>query len=406
MIEIVLAELKYWNPRLLEGQFDQINLHRYVSFDVDQGGLNNIRLVFEYIAVIAAITGRTLVLPPPQPWYLLNNGPQHLGKKEGVTSFAEMFDVPALQQVIPVQTAREFIRESAGHLSIPAIFRNENAFSVNQDLWMQWRQWLLDHAEVPKDWNPYNTLICFPDKERVDIGRFSDQYVDGRKPIEFTPWMNAAPVIHFPSNSEYRSLGPVATMLASADEEFPRLTRRVIKHHVRYHPKIFEIASILISKLQLHQYTAIHIRRNDFQYKEARAQAETTWNNIHNLLTDEHPTYIATDELDEDFRNVFRHKKTLLFWGDLMEQYAGPPIPEKLIGPIEQLICVGASRFVGTDLSTFSSYIVRLRGYTRAPDMASYYHTESYLAPKAEPELDQHRGRDYLRENPLYWLDC
>ena len=79
----ILPALTYWNPQLLQGQFEGLNRHRYVSFDIDQGGLNNIRLVFEYVAVIAAITGRTLVLPPPQPWYLINNGPQHLGKNEG-----------------------------------------------------------------------------------------------------------------------------------------------------------------------------------------------------------------------------------------------------------------------------------------------------------------------------------
>lgn len=404
----VLPELTYWNPRLLDNQFNQANAHRYICFDVDLGGLNNIRLVFEYVAVIAAVTGRTLVLPPPQPWYLLNNGPQHLGTKAGVTAFDEIFDIPALREVIPVQSTEDFIRESAEHLSIPATFQQEDAFTEGggQDLWKQWKQWLFENAEVPKGWNPHETLICFPDIERTDVERLHDQYVDGRKLIEFTPWMNAAPVIYFPSDSEYRFLGPVATMLASADDELPRLTRRFIKHHIRYHPRIFTIASELISSLGLYQYTAVHIRRNDFQYKQTRTQAEETCNNIHELLSDDFPVYIATDEADDDFRDVFRLKRTVFFWDDLMQKYSGPDFPEKLIGPIEQLICVGANRFVGTDLSTFSSYIVRLRGYTRAPDMASYYHTERYTAPEAEPDLDHHKGRDYLRENPLYWLDC
>lgn len=405
----VLPELRYWNPRLLNNQFKQFNAHRYVCFDVDQGGLNNVRLVFEYVAVIAAITGRTLVLPPPQPWYLLDNGPQHLGTNTGVTDFGDIFDIPALQEVIPVQTTEEFIRESAKHLSIPASFQEGDAFNAEfggQEIRKQWKQWLSDNAEVPKGWKPYETLICFPDKERTDIEELSDQYVDGRELVEFTPRMNAAPVIYYPSNAEDRSLGPVATMLASDHDELPRLTRRLIKHHIRYHPNIFAIASEIISSLGPYQYTAVHIRRNDFQYKQARTRAEETWNNTHKLFTDELPVYIATDEVDKDFREVFRLKKTVFFWDDIMQGYSGTDFPEKLIGPVEQLICVGASRFIGTDLSTFSSYIVRLRGYTRAPDMASYYHTERYTAPKVEPDIDHHKGRDYLRENPLFWLDC
>lgn len=405
----VLPGLTYWNPRLLKDRFNQFNAHRYVCFDVDQGGLNNIRLVFEYVAVIAAITGRTLVLPPPQPWYLINNGPKHLGDDTGVTAFEDIFDIPALEQVIPVLSTEDFIQESKNHLSIPDIFLEEKAFDPEcggQDLCRQWKQWLYENAEVPEGWNPYETLICFPDKERIDIEGLSERYVDGRELIEFTPWTSAAPVIHYPSNKEYRFLGPVATMLACDDDELPRLTRRLIKHHVRYHPRIFEVAGEFVSRLGLHQYTALHVRRNDFQYKQTRTQADEIWDNTHVLLRDDLPVYMATDEVDDIFRDVFRLKKNVLFWDDLMRQYNGPDFPEKLIGPIEQVICVGANRFVGTDLSTFSSYIVRLRGYTRAPDMASYYHNERYVAPKPEPDLDHHRGRDYLRENPLFWLDC
>lgn len=40
-------------------------------FDPDHGGWNNIRMGMETILVFAALTGRTLVIPPKQKMYLL-----------------------------------------------------------------------------------------------------------------------------------------------------------------------------------------------------------------------------------------------------------------------------------------------------------------------------------------------
>jgi hypothetical protein len=44
---------------------------KYISFAPDRGGWNNIRMSMEVMFVIAAVTGRTLVLPPKTPLYLL-----------------------------------------------------------------------------------------------------------------------------------------------------------------------------------------------------------------------------------------------------------------------------------------------------------------------------------------------
>lgn len=77
--EQVLSTLKYWHTPDAEvsaGLWRQPeNLDRYILFKSDCGGFNNIRMAFEYFYMTAWLTKRTLVLPPPHGWYLIDFGP-------------------------------------------------------------------------------------------------------------------------------------------------------------------------------------------------------------------------------------------------------------------------------------------------------------------------------------------
>jgi len=81
-VQDVAAKLKYWHVPSREvsvGLFRQPDtLDRYVLFKTDCGGFNNIRMAFEYFYMTAWLTRRTLVLPPPHGWYLIDFGPVSL----------------------------------------------------------------------------------------------------------------------------------------------------------------------------------------------------------------------------------------------------------------------------------------------------------------------------------------
>ena len=81
-LDEVTQRLKYWhipNREVNAGLFRQPdNLDRYVLFLSDCGGFNNIRMGFEYFYMTAWLTKRTLVLPPPHGWYLIDFGPVSL----------------------------------------------------------------------------------------------------------------------------------------------------------------------------------------------------------------------------------------------------------------------------------------------------------------------------------------
>jgi hypothetical protein len=152
----------------------------------------------------------------------------------------------------------------------------------------------------------------------------------------------------------------------------------------------------------------MHVRRNDFQYTETQIGTELICDNVCLLFDENLPIYIATDEDREEIFNelaIGLNAPRILNWKDV-EAVIKEPIPYAWIGPLEQIICAAARRFVGTDLSTFTSYINRLRGYMLATDQNLYFHSETY-SELPEPTLVEHfRGRDYLRENPLFWIAC
>ena len=51
--------------------FNTPDAPKYVSFEPDEGGFNNVRMSLEIIIVFALVTGRTLILPDEYPMYLL-----------------------------------------------------------------------------------------------------------------------------------------------------------------------------------------------------------------------------------------------------------------------------------------------------------------------------------------------
>lgn len=111
-------DLAYWNDP--QGQRD-INFkgyyyednpsnNRYLTFEPDCGGWNNIRMSVENIFVLAAATGRTLVLPPNTPFYLLGDG------KQNARSFASFYNLDKLREKISVMSMKEFVTKEGERL--------------------------------------------------------------------------------------------------------------------------------------------------------------------------------------------------------------------------------------------------------------------------------------------------
>ena len=83
-----------------------------MTFVPDLGGFNNVRLALENVVVLARATGRTLVLPPPQTYYLFT------ACKEKCAFGLEELLPGLLARKDLVITAREFFSEEVPRLKV------------------------------------------------------------------------------------------------------------------------------------------------------------------------------------------------------------------------------------------------------------------------------------------------
>ena len=141
------------------------------------------------------------------------------------------------------------------------------------------------------------------------------------------------------------------------------------------------------------------------RYKTSFSSAQTTLDHIAPLLLPLETLYIATDESDPRFFAAIEKKHRVFRWKDFAAETEG--INPKLVGLTEQAVCACGRVFVGTRDSTFSSYIVRLRGYVGAPDTGTYVHTDVYTGDMtANAQINAHLdGSRYKMEWSEMWSD-
>jgi hypothetical protein len=323
----------------------QFRPQKFLAFQVDFGGWNNILMQFEIMVVLACITGRTLVLPPATRLYLLGDEPRLL---------QDFLDLDALRRYLPVLTADEFV----------AAVKADSSIAVDNS----YHDYMKRNAFMP-DWNGLNDVLLFP-SEALDIRpelqtRLASPSQINRRHVTFSADSEQCDILYFPMNTEHRMFGVAECFFMFGDEKLERKARRLLRDAIRYRPEIIELAEAAINCEVLggKTYAAMHVRRGDFQYGETQIDARQIVENTQSLLQSNQPVYLATDESDADFLGVLRDRFDLTTFHDLPEEIVAN-VPHHWCGIIETLICAAApGRFIGTRLSTFSARIAILRGH-------------------------------------------
>lgn len=153
-----------------------------------------------------------------------------------------------------------------------------------------------------------------------------------------------------------------------------------------------------------------HIRRGDFQFKTTRISADEIYANSKEELTPNSTVFIATDERNKAFFDPLREHYHLLFLDDFRHELEN--VNTNFLGMIDQLVASRGRIFFGCWFSTFTGFIMRLRGYhsqnSKAPGYKEGILPNSYYYATLDRKFEMHtyqplRGGFFNREFPTSW---
>ena len=330
----------------------------YLAFQPWPGGFNNIRMSLELAVCHAYLTNRTLILPPSYPMYLL----------EGESSFASFFD-----DNLGIKSIK--IEEFAAGWGIEPTLDSIRNISTNIEYDSQH---IVNYTQIP-----------VPEKfsKLRGIVNSEDQFIDDE--ILF---MEGECLL---GNFEQ----------AIYTHEHKEL-KRLIAKHVHYRDDLMNLGWQFVNVLEDQTYYAIHIRRNDFQYKDLFISCEEILANIQDRIPYGSRLYISTDHKEIEFFDPLREKYELFFYEDVLAKVkVFEDFDVNWIPIIEQLICTRSIRFISNSHSTLSSYVYRLRGYM--DDIKDKtFHVNTALYNEADQKLyeeEEHIIGNWGREYKDTW---
>ena len=393
---------------------------RYVVFQPDLGGWNNIRMALEVAILFAHLTGRILVIPPDAVLYLLVGNKKWDDNRSSMDDFVDFTRLGAGSglEIISMEIFLETVA-LPGLLAKP--LPQNNTKLIKQPLWDY-----LESACYTRPWSPGKTFLGFnislspnaygknkkkKKKKKPIFGKFtgSEQkkrlldHAIGRQLIPYDEFFHAQRAVYFPGHSKNRLLTLFYGFFFFADPKVERMAKRYVRDRLRYLDAVYCAAGRVVGILHglssssstasisqkdkdkdkdtmdyasspvpdpypdPERYYAFHIRRGDFQHKFTQLPAEEILRLTAHLVPDraDRILYISTDEKNrtffEPFFGAFRQVKFLSDFFD--EAGLGTLTNQNHLGMVEQVICATAHTFIGTPLSTFTGLITRMRGY-------------------------------------------
>lgn len=413
------------------GLADSEGKRRYLTFEPDPGGWNNIRMSMEIIFTLAATTGRTLVLPPKAPFYLLGMG------EKNARSFGSFYDISkdAFQKAVEVISMEEFFnREVFAHQGEqnPLLgFLNGTEIKDLEDSELAklclYRDGAKNHCE-----NLYKHLRkagyqpqleadrnCFVFDEDVFHGHEVTDEVSKRvtrfcgperTPVYYNQTIHEPELMHWDASGVdwtkggHRLLNHFYSFLFYTDPAIDNHYKRFVRDFLHYKDSLFCAAGKIVNALNREgkEWSTLHVRRGDLQYKEVKISGEEWYENLKDVWNEGELLFIATDERNKTFFDPIKEHHDVRFLDDYWEVGKLGELDPYFLSMVDTIVASHGRTFAGTWFSTFTGYINRMRGYLGYSIKDSWY---GYIKRKdAVREYKYPTGNYGAREFPIGWV--
>jgi GDP-fucose protein O-fucosyltransferase len=229
-------------------------------------------------------------------------------------------------------------------------------------------------------------------------------WLAGRKLVQYDELWQDSKLIHWRAK-ECRLLTHFYTFIRHNDQAVDNYHKRLIRDIMHYKDEMFCKASQIITMLKAESsngsFSSFHIRRGDFQFAKTQQTAEDIMASAAEYLQPGEVVYIATDERDKRFFAPFHTQYTVRFLDDYFERAGLSELSNKnYIGMVDSIVASHGRTFTGTWWSTFSSYILRMRGYLGHTATSNWY----FYAPKRKmPHKKQYPIAPFWMTGKLFY---
>ena len=331
---------------------------RFLTFEPNHGGWNNIRMAMETALVLSHGMGRTLVLPPEHSMYLLGKGDGQQKNQFGFNDFFHLDAISMEHKGFKAITMEEFLVKEAMQGKMVEYGTNTTLYPPDKQTSWDGRHskplfdYLRKIGNTPS-WEPWDCALAIPSstepeamdelrdtlksildgsygKPRPTLEEFNsnptpvnasmaermremvaDKHGDDENKLCFyDKALQQSKLIHLKSSGGTRLLTHFYAFIFFADWKQDLWSKRFVRDHLRYVDDIMCAAARVIEAVREHAkenkncennrdggiYDALHVRRGDFQYPPVLLPAEELYNISKDALPQGCTLYIATDE--------------------------------------------------------------------------------------------------------------
>jgi len=464
------SEMIFWSDIPSDSNYKSpfYDPEKYITFEPDGGGWNNIRMAYETILVLSHAMGRTLVLPPEKQMYLLGKGGGDHKKDFSFNDFFHLDSIAMEHEGFNIITMEEFLKRKGvtgqlknlqtGEVLLPPGGKTDwNGQNLNMIF-----EYLRTVGRFPEGWNPSECFAAIPsskDPNAVDelqtmfddifAGKYGPvpnpekDFVNDPVPVDgetvhrmremlstrdkiciYDKKLQDEQLLHFKvqHSAKARMLTHFYAFVFFQDWKQDLWSKRFVRDHIRYVDEIVCAAARIVKAVRERarkhspsntkgEYDSFHVRRGDFQYKKVKVEVDVLISESKDELQEGGSLYIASDERRKEFFEPLKAKYDVTFLDDYMHLIEG--VNPNYYGMLDQLVAYKGRVFFGTWFSTLSGYINRMRGYYAAKHKLEGYEKgilpSYYFVPKQKKmQMAKYmpiKKPIYMREFPTSWRD-